>query len=183
MPAPLGLADSLLLELATLIDGTALQRGPHFLLSQVRGSPPVIQTVHILGITAIMGSTVLLDLRLLGLALRGHRVSELIGRLMPWTWAALPFMFASGMVFVLATPRRYAVNPVFRAKFMLLLPALLVTLAFHLASLRDREFWETTPGRRALGKAVAVVSLVLWLGVVMAGRWIAYVDYLIPLEE
>lgn len=173
----------MLTELVTMIDGSALQRGALFLLSQIRGFPPIIQTVHILGITAIMGSTVLLDLRLLGVALRGYRVSELIGRLMPWTWAALPFMFVSGIVFVLARPQRYAMNPVFRAKFLILLPAILVTLAFHLVSMRDREFWEASPGRRAVGKAVAAVSLLLWLGVVMAGRWIAYADYLIPVEE
>jgi len=172
-----------LTELVTMIDGSALQRGALFLLSQIRGFPPIIQTVHILGVTAIMGSTVLLDLRLLGVALRSHRVSELIGRLLPWTWAALPLMFVSGIVFVLARPQRYAMNPVFRAKFLMLLPAVLVTLTFHLFSIRDREFWETSPGRRALGKAVAAVSLVLWLGVVMAGRWIAYADYLIPVEE
>lgn len=170
-------------ELVTLVDGSVFQRGAYYLLSQVRGFPPLIQTVHILGITAIMGSTVLLDLRLLGLALRSHRVSELIGRLMPWTWSALPFMFVSGIVFVLARPQRYAMNPVFRAKFMILLPAVLVTLAFHLISIKDREFWESSAGRRALGKVIALVSLVLWLGVVMAGRWIAYADYLVPVEE
>lgn len=170
-------------ELVTMIDGSAVQQGSYFLLSQIRGFPPVIQTVHILGITAIMGSTVLLDLRLLGLALKSHRVSELIGRLMPWTWTALPFMFVSGIVFVLARPQRYAMNPVFRTKFLILLPAVLVTLAFHLVSLKDREFWERSPGRRAMGKAIGALSLLLWLGVVLAGRWIAYADYLIPVEE
>jgi hypothetical protein len=170
-------------ELVTIIDGSALQRGAFSLLSGFRAAPPLIQTVHILGIAAIMGSTILLDLRLLGLALRSRRVSELIGRLMPWTWTALPFMFMSGIVFVLARPQRYAMNPVFRTKFMILLPAILVTLAFHLVSIKDREFWEASPGRRAMGKVVGAISLALWLGVMMAGRWIAYADYLIPVEE
>lgn len=169
--------------LVTLIVGSPLQQGALYLLSQIRGFPPMIQTVHILGISAIMGSTVLLDLRLLGLALRSHPLPELTRRLMPWTWWALPFLFVSGIVFVLARPQRYAMNPVFRAKYMILAPALLLTLAFHLVSIKDPAYWESTTARRALGRAVGAASLLLWLGVVMAGRWIAYADYLVPVEE
>jgi hypothetical protein len=169
--------------LVTLIDGSVAQQASLYLLSQIRGFPPVIQTVHILSIAAIMGSTVLIDMRLLGLMVRSQRVSDLVRRLMPWTWYALPLLFISGIVFVFARPQRYAINPIFRWKFIILLPAILVTLAFHLVSRQNPEYWESSPGRRLLGKGVAVVSLMLWLLVVLAGRWIAYADYLIPPEE
>lgn len=170
-------------QLVTMIDGSGLQRGALFLLSQVRGFPPVIQTVHILAIAAIMGSVVLIDLRLLGLMLPSQRIPELTRRLMPWTWCALPVLFLSGVVFVLARPQRYAMNPVFRIKFLLLLPAVLLTLAFHLVSIKDPAFWESSTARRAASRVVAASSLLLWLAVVMAGRWIAYADYLLPAEE
>ena len=71
----------------------------------------------------MVGSIVMVDLRFLGLALRGHNVSEMIRRLLPWTWYALAVNFATGMLFVLARPIRYFYNPVATFKFSLLLLA------------------------------------------------------------
>lgn len=165
-------------QLASRIDGSALQAGAVYCLSQIKGFPPIIQAVHLLAISAIMGSIVLVDLRILGLALTGQRVADLTRRLMPWTWWALPFLFVSGIFFVLARPQRYAVNPVFAVKFVLLALAIVVTLAIHTIARRNPSYWDAGP----VGKLVAAVSLLLWVGVVFAGRWIAYVDYLLPTE-
>ena len=51
-----------------LINGSFLQAGSLWVLTNVPGFPPIIQTIHILGIAVIMGTAVLLNLRLLGLA-------------------------------------------------------------------------------------------------------------------
>ncbi len=170
-------------QLASRIDGSALQAGAVYLLSQIRGFPPMIQTVHLLAIAAVMGSIVLIDLRILGLALRGQPTSDLARRLLPWTWWALPFLFVSGIIFVLARPQRYAVNPIFRLKFVLLALAVIVTLALHRVTARNPAYWEGPGGGRVLGRMVAAASLLLWVAVVLAGRWIAYADYLLPSEE
>lgn len=169
-------------QLTTLITGSALQSGSLYLLSQVRGFPPVAQTIHILAIAAIMGSIVLIDLRILGLAVPSQGVAELTKRLLPWTWWALPALALSGAPFVFARPQRYEINPIFRIKFVLMALAVLVTLAFHMVSARDAGYWERAGGR-VTAKLVAVVSLGLWVGVILAGRWIAYADYLLPAEE
>ena len=84
-----------------------------YLLREVPGFPPVVQTVHILSVAAIMGSVVLIDLRTLGLALPSQPTDELVRRLMPWTWWALPVLALSGLLFVCARPARYLFNPVF----------------------------------------------------------------------
>ena len=55
-----------------------------YLLSTVPGLPPIVQTVHLLGIAIVLGSVVLLDLRILGLALPSQDVQELTRRVMPW---------------------------------------------------------------------------------------------------
>jgi hypothetical protein len=172
----------MLMSVANAIAGSALQRGALALLSQIPGFPPVIQTVHILAICAIMGSVVLIDLRVLGLALPSQKTAELTKRLMPYTWWALPLLAISGGVFVFARPQRYAVNPVFMIKFLLMAPAIGLALAFHLATLKDGACWERSAPRRLTAKVIALVSLVLWIGVVMAGRWIAYADYLFSPE-
>lgn len=151
-----------------------------YLLSNVPGFPPIVQTVHILCVSAVMGSVVLIDLRVLGLALPSQPTSELVRRLMPWTWGALPLLAISGLVFIVAQPERYFTNPVFRLKFAMLAPAIALAIVFHRAVTHATDFWDRTRGRRRAAKAIAAVSLFLWIGVAMAGRWIAYADYLFP---
>ncbi|HKQ14941.1 MAG TPA: DUF6644 family protein [Steroidobacteraceae bacterium] len=145
-----------------------------YLLSNVPGLPPIVQTVHLLGIAVIMSSVVLLDLRILGLALPSQDVQELTRRVMPWVWWTLPVMLLTGSMFVFARPQRYFTNPIFKLKFALLLPAIALAAVLHLVSVRKPDDWRT--------KLVAALSLLLWIGVVFAGRWIAYVDYLFPEE-
>jgi hypothetical protein len=169
-------------NLARVLAASPLHSAVLYLLGNVPGFPPIVQTVHLLGISAVMGSIVLIDLRVLGLALPSQRTGELVRRLMPWTWCALPFLAVSGFVFILARPASYFVNPIFRLKFSMLVPAVLLALVFHRATSSDADFWERTPGRRASARVIAALSLLLWVGVVFAGRWIAYVDYLFPVE-
>jgi hypothetical protein len=145
-----------------------------YLLSNVPGLPPIVQTCHLLGIAVIMSSVVLLDLRILGLALPSQDVQELTRRVMPWVWWTLPVMLLSGSMFVFARPRRYFTNPIFGLKFALLVPAIALAAVLHFVSVRKPDSWST--------KVVAALSLLLWVGVVLAGRWIAYVDYLFPEE-
>jgi hypothetical protein len=171
-----------LVDAARALIGSPLNTLAVYLLTNVPGFPPIIQTVHILSVAAVMGSIVMIDLKVLGMALRSQSTPELVKRMMPWMWGALPLLAISGLVFVFARPMRYAVNPVFGLKFTMLVPAVALAGLFHAAAARDREFWERSAGRRAAAKAVAAASLLLWVGVVLAGRWIAYADYLFPPE-
>ena len=143
-----------------------------YLLSNVPGLPPIVQTVHLLGIAVIMSSVVLLDLRILGVALPSQGVQELARRVMPWVWWALPIMLLSGLPFVFARPQRYFTNPVFGLKFALLLPSIALAALLHVVTVRKPDYRGT--------KVIAAFSLLLWIGVVLAGRWIAYADYLFP---
>ena len=145
-----------------------------YLLSNVPGLPPIVQTVHLLGIAVIMSSVVLLDLRILGVALPSQGVQELARRVMPWVWWALPIMLLSGLPFVFARPQRYFTNPVFGLKFALLLPSIALAALLHVVTVRKPDYRGT--------KVIAAFSLLLWIGVVLAGRWIAYADYLLPEE-
>lgn len=161
---------------------TGLTDGATYLLRNVPGLPPIVQTFHLLAICAVMGSIVLVNLRVLGVTLRSQRLSELTTRVMPWTWYALPVHLLSGLPFIFARPVRYFTNPVFGYKFVFMIPAIILALVFHLAIRRDQTFWEASSGRRTLAKGVALVSLVCWVGVIFAGRFIAYADYIFPPE-
>lgn len=161
-----------------LIDGSFLQSGALWALTTIPGFPPIIQTVHILGIAIVMGSVVMLDLRILGLAVPSQKISEMTERLMPWLWWALASNFVSGAFFLFGRPNRYFNNPVFGWKVSFLIPAVLLTLFFHLMSRRQEAYWEMNSQRLWTARAIALLSLGLWIMVAMAGRWIAYVEYI-----
>jgi len=162
-----------------VINNSAVHNTALYLLGNLPGFPPMVQTIHILGISCVMGSIVLIDLKVLGLALPSQSVPELVRRLMPWTWWALLFVMLSGLTLFVARPGRYLVNPVFGIKFALLIPAVVLAAIFQ-------RLVRANPGPAQPGgwtqRAIALVSLLLWIGVVMAGRWIAYADYLFPAE-
>ncbi len=117
----------------------------------------------------------MIDLRMLGLAVPSQNPSEMMRRLMPWMWTALVLLLLSGSMFVVARPRRYFFNPIFGIKFALLL------LAILLSAILVSMYRRTNKSSAAI-KVLAALSLVLWIGVMLAGRWIAYADYLFPTE-
>ncbi len=145
------------------------------LLGNVPGSPPILQTLHLLSIVAIMASALMIDLRILGLALPSQEIHEMAQRLRFWAVAGVLGVFSSGIWFVLARPNRYFTNPVFQIKFALLLPALLCSYWIFRTALRKPNFYLIHFWR---AKLLAMTSLLLWIAVVLAGRWIAYAEYL-----
>lgn len=174
-------------ELAKTIASSPLNDWIVHSLREVFGLPPIIQTIHILSVAIIMASSVMICLRLLGLAVPSQKIDEMLRRLLPWTWWALAVLFVSGMVFVVARPMRYFSNPVFGIKVALLIPVILITLYFYIQNKRGKLLRQ----KSLLGqsgellevasmplKLVAFVSLLLWVGIVLAGRWIAYAEYL-----
>jgi hypothetical protein len=144
-------------------------------LRTVPGLPPIVQTLHLLSIAVVLGSIVLLSLRVLGWAAPTQAPDEMSRRLAPWTWGALPVLVASGLVFVLARPQRYFSNPMFGLKLALLVPALALTALLYGLVRRP------TPNR-TVTRTLALACLVAWVCIILAGRWIAYVDYLFPPE-
>lgn len=138
---------------------------------------PTIQIVHILAIAIVMSSVIMVDLRLMGLIGRSQSISSIARRFIPWVWGALVVLLLTGSVLITAEPRRDLLNPVFRAKIVLILAAIVITAAFQGVVRRNMEFWDASPNRRAGAMATAIVSLLIWFAIVGCGRWIAYVDH------
>lgn len=162
-------------QLASWIANNALNEFALYVLANVPGLSPILQSIHLLSITAIMASAVIFDLRVLGLAVPTQTLVEMTQRLRLWTYYGMLTGFFSGVVFVLARPGRYLNNPVFQIKFVLLIPAILCTYWLFRITLTRPSFWQDSLWR---GRTVALASLLLWIGVVFAGRWIAYSEYL-----
>jgi hypothetical protein len=168
-------------QLAGIIDKSSLQAFALWPLQNIPGFPPIIQTIHILGVAAVMGSIVMISLRALGLALKTQPLDEMMQRLFPWLWLATLSNVVSGSFFVLARPYRYAENPIFLAKISM------IFIAFPLACrlrylIRTDNFVENQIGAQGNKISIRIVSffsIILWLSITISGRWIAYVEYLI----
>jgi hypothetical protein len=135
---------------------------------------PIIETVHVLGLTLLVGTIAILDLRLLGLVLKRQPVSSVAGQILPLTWVGFSVMFVSGFLLFWAEAAQCYGNPAFRLKLLLLILVGLNPLIFHLTIYRSVFSWNErviTPWRARLA---AVFSLTLWSGIVCAGRAIAY---------
>jgi hypothetical protein len=135
---------------------------------------PTVQTVHIVSIAIVMTSMAMLDLRLVGVAGRRQSMTEMAHRFLPWVWVALVVLLCSGTILIIGEPARDLQNVVFWTKMSLLLTAVVLTLTFQGMLRRDKGFWERN---RAAAVLLGSVSLVIWVGIVAAGRWIAYVEH------
>jgi hypothetical protein len=137
---------------------------------------PTVQTIHILAIAVVMSSVGIVDFRLLGLGSRSQTITQLTDRFLPWVWTALVVLALSGSMLIIAEPGRELDSIVFWWKMGLLLTVIVVTLLFQSRVKKNRASWDALPTSGA-AKMTALISIVLWVGIVTAGRWIAYYDH------
>jgi hypothetical protein len=135
---------------------------------------PVIETAHVLGITVLVGTVAIVDLRLLGVVMKREPVSEVLEQVLPLTWCGFLIQFCSGSLLLFSKAAEYYWNPIFRIKLVLLLLAGLNPLIFHSTIYRSVATWgesRITPIRARLAGAF---SLTIWGAIIVAGRAIAY---------
>ena len=135
---------------------------------------PTVQTVHIVSIGIVMTSMAMLDLRLVGVAGRRQSLTDMAGRFLPWAWTALVVLLCSGIILIIAEPGRELQNEMFWIKMSLIATAVVLTLIFQQVLRRNNGYWDR---HRAAAVLLGSVSLVIWVCIVPAGRWIAYVTH------
>lgn len=140
----------------------------------MRGSPalyPAVEVLHIIGFVVLVGSVLALDLRVLGWG-RAIPIQPMAQLLLPLS--RFGFLLAIGMGFLLfsADASHVVRNPAFQAKLLLIAAALVNIVIAHAGPWRRIALWGTDAPRGA--RVTALVSVLLWLGVVCAGRLIAY---------
>jgi uncharacterized membrane protein len=137
---------------------------------------PTVQTVHILAISVVLAAMAMFDLRLLGLAGKRNSIAAYSRRFMPWLWVALVVLAASGSILIVGEPKRALGNVFFLLKMCMLATAIIVTLGFQVVLKRDLKSGgsDLAPTHFTVAKITGLLSLVLWVGIVVAGRLIAY---------
>lgn len=143
-------------------------------LSESDWAFPIVESVHVLALTLMVGTVALVDLRLLGVAFTRIRVSDVTGQLLPLTWIGFAVMAASGLALFASEAVRLAGNAAFQVKLVLLVLAGLNPLIFHVTIYRHVATWEDAPVIPLRAKISAFASLVLWAAIIVCGRMIAY---------
>jgi hypothetical protein len=126
----------------------------------------VVEMVHLLALALLGGSVLVIDLRLLGVILKGELVWEIgrdLGRVVT---GSLAVMVLSGIALLSEEAGKCYYSPAFRWKMALLAGAVLFYCTLHRSALQ-----QTGRGRPTTwAKMAAIISLALWLGVGIAGR-------------
>lgn len=135
---------------------------------------PTVQTLHILGIAAVLSSVLMINLRLLGVVGRDLTLVSVIGRFAPVIWWTLPLLLLTGAIMISGEPARSLANYAFQLKMLLLVIIIAIMLLLQTKIRRDVTFWEAPALHRGAAKVIALTSLALWIGIVCSGRWIAY---------
>jgi hypothetical protein len=130
---------------------------------------PIVETFHILSLAVLIGNVVVINLRLMGVLMKGWTVAGLMGELRPYLNWSLIVILVTGVLLFLSEAEKAFFNPAFWVKIYLLFAAIL----FHY--LVVRRVAKADQVSRGAGSVVGVTSLILWLGIGWAGRAIAFV--------
>ena len=132
---------------------------------------PAAESIHFIGLSLLVGTIVLFDLRLLGLAKRIPIAA--LHRLIPWGLLGYGINAVSGAAFLMTEPDQYIYNPAFQWKLLFMAAAGFNALAFYLTAYRRA----TAPGASAApwsARVVAVISLCMWIAVIVCGRLLTF---------
>ncbi|HIG42674.1 MAG: DUF6644 family protein [bacterium] len=137
---------------------------------------PLIESIHVLAVAMVIGSILMVDLRLLGLTARIYGIGRFSRELTHWTWAGFVVAALTGLGMFITRPAAYADNPAFQAKLCLLLLAGLNVAFLHRGAMRHITDWDDENSVPGSVRMSAVASLLIWIGVTLAGRWTGHLQ-------
>ena len=156
-------------EISQTLYATSISTG----IRTTAGFIPTTQSIHIVAISVVVGSALVTELRLAGVLATDETPQTVVRRYLPWMWAAIAVLLATGAILAVGEPNRVLENPLFWTKMVLVVVAFGLTLLFRYPILHP-QFRLEHARWAALVKPLAWVSLLVWIAVIFCGRWIAY---------
>jgi len=135
---------------------------------------PAIQSIHIAGIALVMGSVLMIDLRILGLTWTDQTLQQTTRRFGPWLTGSLWLLLATGLLMIVGEPVRELVTFSFWLKMGLVALGALVAVSFQRTLRRHERRWEDTLVHRPRVKLLAIGTFLIWVCIIVLGRLIAY---------
>jgi len=136
---------------------------------------PFLESIHVIAAAMVVGSILMVDLRLLGLAATRYSITTLSKELVPWSWGAFIVATITGLGMFITRAASHVVNPAFQWKIVLLVLAGLNMAYFHFRVYKQIAQWDTLVATPAQLKIIGGMSLFLWSGVMLAGRWVGHI--------
>ena len=134
---------------------------------------PLLEIIHFIGLSLLLGSILVVDLRLAGYLKQINLKST--HKLLPWAVIGFVMNLVSGVLFFFGDPARYSINIGFQVKMILVLVAGVNVLVFALKINPAISNWDPHGDTTTLAKSVAWVSLLAWTAVLLLGRLIPYI--------
>jgi hypothetical protein len=129
---------------------------------------PWVETAHICGFALLVGTALVLNMRLMGVMFKDRSISSLAKQLAPWILGGLVCMLITGPYLMSSDAGEYIQVAAFKVKMVLLALAIL----FHYTVVRKATRPEDDMNPLGWRRLAGGVSLSLWLSVVVGGLWI-----------
>lgn len=136
---------------------------------------PFLESIHVIAATFVVGSILMVDLRLLGLAATRYPITTLSKELVPWSWGAFSIASITGAGMFITRAASHVLNPAFQWKMFLLLLVGANMAYFHFRVYRQIQQWDTLVATPIQLRVIGSLSLFLWSGVMLAGRWVGHI--------
>jgi hypothetical protein len=137
---------------------------------------PVIMATHLTCIAVFGGMIVITDLRMLGAILTNRPIADVVNGLRWWKRLGFVIMVTMGFLLFGSKASDYYPNPYFWTKMSILALIGIHALIFRPGVYNQPEKLDVSPVIPTRAKAAAALSLVLWTGMVCAGRLIGYYE-------
>ena len=134
---------------------------------------PTLESVHVMAFVTVLGTLLVVDLRLLGIGWKDTKLTTLSEEALKITWIAFGLAATTGLLLFVSKATSYVINPYFQLKLIMMALAGLNMVVFQFITWKSVEEWNTGAVPLA-AKVSATLSLLLWIAVVFFGRAIGF---------
>jgi hypothetical protein len=131
---------------------------------------PIIESIHLIGLALFVGTLLLIDMGLLGLAMRRQPVHQVAAALAPWTWGGFLLLMLTGPFMFTAQAAKWHDNPVFWFKMLLLIIAAVFQLSVRRKITADNSLLHPVTA-----KLIGAVSLIMWISIALSAKMMEFV--------
>jgi hypothetical protein len=131
------------------------------------------ETLHFIGLALLVGIVSLIDLRMLGIVKRVPFGP--LHKLLPWAVLGFVINIVTGVLFFVGIPSQYVNNSVFWYKMLFIVLAGINVLVFYVTAFKEAEQLGSGESAPLKIKAIAAISLFLWIGVMYWGRMLPFI--------
>lgn len=135
---------------------------------------PTLETLHVIALVTVLGTIVVMDLRMLGLTSKEYPVTVMSRDTLRLTWGAFIMAAITGGLLFTSQASSYAINPYFIRKMVLMALAGVNMGVFHFLTWKTVKDWDTSPNLPLATKIAGGLSLLLWISIVLMGRTVGF---------